>query len=115
MDADSAGRPQEVPEGEAPRNASHSRRLFMRRAAQAGVAATAIAWTAPGLTSVALAGGKDHGGGGPTTSHDTGNTGGGGGGGKDDGKGSPAPTETTKKGHEGGPTTSHDTGNTGGG
>jgi hypothetical protein len=118
MDADSAGRPAEVPEGGAPRDDNCSRRVFVRRAAQVGVAATALVWTAPGLTSVALAGGKDDckDGGTPTTEHGKGvSAQGGEGGGKHECKGSPPPTETTKKDHDGGPTTSHDTGNSGGG
>jgi hypothetical protein len=36
-----------------------SRRIFVRRAAQVGAVATAVAWTAPGMTSIALARNND--------------------------------------------------------
>jgi hypothetical protein len=98
-----------------------SRRKFVKRAATIGAAASAIAWTAPGMTSIALAGDDGKGGdgkGGGTVPVGTSGKGGGGGdtvpvgpggggggkGGK--GKGSPVPvgpggpgtTETTSKG-----------------
>jgi len=78
-----------------------SRRKFVKRAATIGAAASAIAWTAPGMTSIALAGddGKGDGKGGGTVPVGTGGGGGGkggggggkGGGGGGKGKGSPVP------------------------
>jgi hypothetical protein len=97
----------------------YSRRKFVKRAATIGAAASAIAWTAPGMTSIALAGDDGKGGkGGDTVPVGTGGGGGkgGGGGGKGGGgkggggggkgKGSPVPVGP---GHGHGTSTTQDT------
>jgi hypothetical protein len=95
-------------------DAQFSRRKFVKRAATIGAAASAIAWTAPGMTSIALAGDDGKGGkGGDTVPVGTGGGGGKGGGGggkggggKGGGKGSPVPVGPGKGG---GSSTTQDT------